>query len=239
VRLICLSALLHVSGATAEPTNQIEAIQELSQTALGSGSLPFSDVVLATTGRRILLLNTNNPSHAQLCARLRQAAELTVIETTKDPIQAARPNEAGTQIERRVKAALSEAGLKARTPVNTSGRAQSTGYPDIEIPGNPHCYLELKTYSEAALTSSQRTFYYSPSEAPKVTCDALHLLLAFQLEKYVQDDQTLFKPSHWQLISLEDLQVRMKLEFNQSNRGLYGASAGSHLIGEGALQRDP
>ena len=56
----------------------------------------------------------------------------------------------------------------------------------------------------------------------KVTRDALHLLLAYELEKQTRDGKTVFLPAHWKLITLQDLEVDLKFEFNQSNRGLYG-----------------
>jgi hypothetical protein len=129
---------------------------------------------------------------------------------------------------------LNQAGLPARTPVTTAGNAQETGYPDVEITGDPPCYLELKTYSAATVNTTQRSFYYSPSEHPKVTRDALHLLLAFELEKTERNGRTVFLPVHWKLLTLQDLEVDLKFEFNQSNRGLYGRDAAPAVLGEAA-----
>jgi hypothetical protein len=80
----------------------------------------------------------------------------------------------------------------------------------------------LKTYNAATVHTTQRSFYYSPSETPKVARDAVHLLLAYELEKVERDGRTLFLPRHWKLLTLQDLEVDLKFEFNQSNRGLYG-----------------
>ncbi len=132
-----------------------------------------------------------------------------------------------------VKAALKEAHLTARTPVTTEGNAQTTGYPDVEILSDPPCYIELKTYSASTANTTQRSFYYSPSEHPKVTRDALHLLLAYELERAERDGKTAFIPTHWKLITLQDLEVDLKFEFNQSNRGLYGKDANRALLSEG------
>jgi hypothetical protein len=70
--------------------------------------------------------------------------------------------------------------LSARVPVNADVDAQATGYPDVEITGPTPCYLELKTYNATTATTSQRTFYYSPSEHPQITRDAPQFLLAYQ-----------------------------------------------------------
>jgi hypothetical protein len=83
----------------------------------------------------------------------------------------------------------------------------------------------LKSYNATTVNTTQRSFYYSPSATPRVTRDAVHLLLAYELEKVERDGQALFVPRHWKLISLQDLEVDLKFEFNQSNRGLYGNDA--------------
>ena len=195
------------------------ALAELTRPAK---KLPFKAVIHATTGHRVLDLDTNNPAHADLRAKLLRAAALAGERARKDGLAAARPNEAGNHLEPFVRAALQETGLEARIPRTTADRAQATGYPDIEIAGPVPCYLELKTYNAATVDTTQRSFYYSPSETPKVTRDAVHLLLAYELEKVEREGKTLFLPLHWRLLTLQDLEVDLKFEFNQSNRGLYG-----------------
>jgi len=63
----------------------------------------------------------------------------------------------------------------------------------------------------------------------------LHFLLAYQLEKSDRGGRTVFIPVHWKLITLENLQVDLKFEFNQSNRGLYGSEATKALLDEGDI----
>ena len=48
--------------------------------------------------------------------------------------------------------------------------------------------------------------------------------------------KTVFVPVHWKLITLENLLVDLKFEFNQSNRGLYGADAAKSLLSEGEVK---
>lgn len=217
--LLCL-LLSHVAFAQLAPAER--ALAELTRPAK---KLPFKAVIHATTGHRVLDLDTNNPAHAALRARILKAAALAGERARTDGLAAARPNEAGNHLEPFVRAALLEAGLEARIPRTTADRAQAAGYPDIEIAGPVPCYLELKSYNAATVNTTQRSFYYSPSETPKVTRDALHLLLAYELEKVERDGQALFVPRHWKLISLQALEVDLKFEFNQSNRGLYGNDA--------------
>jgi hypothetical protein len=131
-----------------------------------------------------------------------------------------------------VKAALKAMSLGAQTPMTKDGKAKSAGYPDIEIRGNPPSYLECKTYNIKNVETTQRAFYFSPSERFKITCDALHLLLAFQLERAERNGKNAFVPVHWRLITLQDLQVDLKHEFNQHNRNMYGSGAAKALIAE-------
>lgn len=195
--------------------------------------IPFKDVILATTKHRVLNFDTNNPSHTALHKKLTAAAQHAAEQAKAAGLFAARANEAGNHMEEFVRTAMNKAGLDARVPLTTSGDAQAVGYPDIEITGEPACYVELKTYNATTANTTQRSFYYSPSEHPKVTHDALHLLLAYQLERVERDGKTAFIPVHWKLITLEVLEVDLKFEFNQSNRGLYGKDAAEAVLGEG------
>lgn len=197
--------------------------------------IPFKDVIESTTHHHVLGFETNNLAHLELRKKLLQAAAAAGRSAAKEGIFATRPNEAGNHLEPFVRTALRNAGLDARVPMNSEGEHQVTGYPDVEIIGPIPCYLELKTYNAATANTTQRSFYFSPSEHPKVTRDALHFLLAYQLEKQSRDGKTVFVPVHWKLLTLEDLVVDLKLEFNQSNRGLYGPDAGKSLLSEGSV----
>ena len=210
-----------MAHAQSTPTNApLESI--LAELAQPARRLPFKTVIAATTGHRVLDFDTNSPAHVELRRKILRAAALAGERAQKEGIATARANEAGNHIEPFVRAALREVGLAAQVPVTAAGRAQSAGYPDLEITNAPACYLELKTYNATTVNTTQRSFYYSPSANSKVTRDALHLLLAYELEKQTRDGKTVFLPAHWKLITLQDLEVDLKFEFNQSNRGLYG-----------------
>ncbi len=218
---LVIASLAIVPPTLAQPdTNALSA--SLAALTKPSGKIPFATVIHATTGHRVLSLDTNNPAHVDLRARILKAAALAGERARRDGLSAARPNEAGNYLEPFVRAALKECGLEARVPHTTAGRAQATGYPDVEITAPVPCYLELKTYNAATVNTTQRSFYYSPSETPKVTRDALHLLLGFELEKSTRPGGTTYLPVRWKLVTLEQMEVELKFEFNQSNRGLYG-----------------
>lgn len=217
--------------AATNPPPAESALTDLLQPAK---KLPFKTVLHATTGHHLLDFDTNNPAHRELHTKLTRAAARAGAKARADGLASARANEAGNHMEPFVRAALLEAGLAARVPHTAAGRAQSAGYPDLEITNAPACYLELKTYNAATAATTQRSFYYSPSATPKVTRDALHLLLAYQLERQERDGKSVFIPVHWKLVSLQDLEVDLKFEFNQHNRALYGRPASA--LGEGSVK---
>ena len=142
-------------GADNTNSPSVAALAELTKPAK---KVPFKEVILATTQHRILDFDTNNPTHVALRKKILQAAALAGKRARTNGLAAARVNEAGNHIEPFVRTALQESGLPARVPVNTAGNAQATGYPDIEIPGDPPCYLELKIYSATTANTTQRSF---------------------------------------------------------------------------------
>ena len=234
--LAALAALLVSFDSFAYGSTNSHFIATLGELTKPEKQIPFKDVIEATTHFHVLDFDTNNPAHVALQKKIFTAAALAGTRAAKEGLLVERANEAGNRIEPFVRTALREAGLSARVPVNAAGAAQVTGYPDVEITGDTPCYVELKTYNATTANTTQRTFYYSPSEHPKITRDALHFLLAYQLEKTERAGKTVFVPVHWKLITLENLLVDLKFEFNQSNRGLYGAGGTKSLLSEGEVK---
>jgi len=52
----------------------------------------------------------------------------------------------------------------------------------------------------------------------KITKDAFHLLLSFELTREERKGEMAFVPISWQLYTLENLKVQVKHEFNASNK---------------------
>ena len=196
---------------------------------------PFGLIIKALTGHEVLPFDLSNPETRSLLAALQEAAEVATKTAHHQGIFAGRPNEAGNAVEPFVLNALQSAGLDAQKPKNKRGRVQTTGYPDLQIEFGKSrmCYLECKTYSSKSRDSSNRSFFLSPSENPKVNASAHHLIIAFELERAPHRDRgpTLtFVPIRWHIYTLENLRVDLKYEFNASNKRLYDAGA---LLAEG------
>ena len=233
--LLLLAAPATCLAGEPAATNSASA-SALAELVRPEKQIPFKEVILATTRHRVLDFDTNNAAHVEFRKKLLEAAGLAGSRAAKAGLDAERANEAGNHMEPFVRAALRDVGLPARVPVNDRGDAQVAGYPDVELEGAVPCYLELKTYNASTVDTTQRSFYYSPSAHPKITRDALHFLLAYQLEKVRRDGKTVFVPIHWKLVTLQDLLVDLKFEFNQSNRGLYGRDAAGAALAEGKVE---
>ena len=153
-------------------------------------------------------------------------------------ITSARPNEVGNYIEVFIKQVLSKYGLNPKTPSGKSGKKKSTGYPDIlffyeEKPS----YLECKTYNAQNIDTTQRSFYFSPSSDFKVTYDAHHFLLAYEMWlSGRQKGKNVYRCKHWKLLSIENLLLDVKYEFNSDNRRIYSDDAGAVLLAEGNME---
>jgi hypothetical protein len=203
--------------------------------------IPYPIAIKVLTGCEVLHFDLSNKENQELLNLLKIAAQKAGEKAYKQGLFTERPNEAGNHIESFVISALKEVGFKADKPRTKSGKIKTAGYPDIEIvdtQGGRVIYLDCKTYSTETKDQSFRTFYFSPSEDPKITKDAFHLLLSFELTKekrkdHEGKDKIAFVPISWQLYTLENLKVQVKHEFNASNKDLYKPE---FLLAEGKIK---
>jgi len=89
------------------------------------------------------------------------------------------------------------------------------------------------------LKSKQEWYFYSetkrgwePSEDPKITRDAFHLLMSFELNTAKRKGKKAFIPISWQIYTLDKLLIQVKHEFNASNKELYTEEA---LLAQGRI----
>lgn len=187
--------------------------------------IPFNLVIEAMTGKKVLFFDSQNSEHNEVLKFLQKAAITAAKEINKIGILRPRPNEVGNDIEPFVKNALNVFQLNADIPSGPSGNKKSTGYPDILFwYKNKPYYLECKTYNIDNINTTQRSFYFSPSDEFKVIYDATHFLLSFEI--YVDGEQGrnhIYKCRHYKILSLESLSLDVKFEFNSDNqRMLFG-----------------
>ena len=72
-----------------------------------------------------------------------------------------------------------------------------------------------------------RSFYLSPSENIKISRDARHVLLAFEMVRAPLAGTALFSFTAvaFKLVDLHDLEIDVKYEFQSDNRRLYSTGA--------------
>lgn len=152
---------------------------------------------------------------------LNKSFSLAMKKFNKDKINTAsvRKNEVGNKIEFFVLEALNKNGFIASIPSKKDEKKQSSGYPDIVFIDDKKelIYLECKTYSKNNTKDTFRSFYLSATKSGKITKNAPHLLIVFEIEK----GKKYYSANSWKLLTLEDLNVKLKIEFNASNKDLY------------------
>lgn len=165
----------------------------------------------------MLAYDSGHPELREMLERLTEATSAAGKEARETGIFTTRPNEAGIQIEPFVASALRQQGIRSVKPVSKKGRTKTAGYPDIEATyKNFAMYIDCKTFAGGPTESSLRTFYLSPSDDPKVTKDAYHLLIAYEMERASRGGRGAFVPVSWCIYSLHELRVQVKHEFNAS-----------------------
>lgn len=197
--------------------------------------LPFQLVVEGISGYKVLPFDLDDEKNKKLVENLKKVAQIAGREVNKNGIKRPRPNEVGNDIEPFIKKALHEIGYKADTPKTKSGKGKSTGYPDIEFEDiyKRINYLECKTFNIENVNTTQRSFYLSPSNDFKITRDAYHLAICFEI--YVADNigaNNVYKCRSWKLLNLENLDLDVKYEFNSDNYRMYDESL---ILAEGEI----
>ncbi|MFH2069620.1 MAG: hypothetical protein ABIJ11_00210 [Elusimicrobiota bacterium] len=199
--------------------------------------IPFNLVIETMTGKKVISFDFKNNEHKKVVDLLKQSALNAGKEINKTGILRPRPNEVGNDIEPYVKKTLNMLNLSADTPTVPSGNKKSTGYPDIIFwfDKKPY-YLECKTYNIENIETTQRSFYFSPSDEFKVIYDAPHFLMSFEI--YVageQRDKHIYKCKHYKIISIESLSLDVKYEFNSDNKRMYSGKDGTVILAEGDI----
>lgn len=212
----------------SEREKQLEAA--LAQFIRPMRGIPFEVIVKALCNVEVLKFDPKKEVCRTLLDRISEAMRVAGYKARKSSIERPRPNEVGNDMESFVIAGLNSVGMTAAPPRTRSGRGKSTGYPDVLIQTNPTpVYLEVKTYAAENHDTTQRSFYMSPTDDPKVSLDAYHLLVGFEIEDHgVNGKRDARKrelrdycPVGFTIVDLYGMECDMKSEFNSDNRRMY------------------
>ena len=231
--LLIAHCLVWVFAARSAETNTIERQKLIVSVASADGELqgiPFAEVVLATTGKRVLSLDQKNEGDRLLLSKIGRAMDEVMKRMNATNSAAQKPkriNEVSSHFEGEIKKVLNETeGFSCDYPRLASGKIQRAGYPDLRLvdrKSSRTVYLDPKLYAAGSRSSSFRTFYFEPkTETNKILEDACHLIVGFEHDGGKTGG---WKFLSWQLVDLSRFKVRLKAEFQGSNQDLYQAEA--------------
>jgi hypothetical protein len=192
--------------------------------------VPFAQVIQDTTGKKVLAINPKDATDQRVVKQIGAVLDGVVRQMTEpgSVIQGiSRINEVSSHFEDLMRKLLDAApGLSCDFPRTSKGRVQRSGYPDLRVVDDETkrvYYLDPKLYAAGSRESSFRTFYFEPKKSTnKVLDDAVHLVAGFE---HAPRDGGHWKFTRWDLVDLAHFQVKLKAEFQGSNRDMYRPEA--------------
>jgi hypothetical protein len=186
----------------------------------------FAEVAEAVSGQRVLPVDPVDSVDQTMLAHIEATldAMLLALAEPDNPIhKVGRVNEISRHVEEYLLTHLNMEGVyQCQIPLNASGDTQRSGYPDLrllDIQTGRIFYIDPKVYKQGSEDSSFRTFYFEPKRATnKILDDASHLIIGISHGGRVDG---LWQLSAWKVVDLFDFRVRLKAEFQSSNRELY------------------
>jgi hypothetical protein len=184
----------------------------------------FGVVAEAVSGKKVIPSKGRSSTGRVVAAIDQVMAEiLPELSGEASPVRELRRiNEASGYFEEAMLEALNKLeGVRCEVPVNREGKVQRSGYPDLKITDvatGDVFYLDPKLMEKGSIDSTLRTFYFEPkNHTLKITEDASHLLIG--IEHDGNDGNWEFLG--YRLVDLAFLQVRLKAEFQASNKNIY------------------
>lgn len=192
--------------------------------------MPFGDVIFSATGKKILPIDPHSETDQRVLKEIGTALDQVIsrMNASDSPIQSAgRINEVSSAFENMIRELLNSApDLECDFPKTAEGRVQRSGYPDLRLVDKASgsiYYLDPKLFASGSRASSFRTFYYEPKLATnKVRDDAVHLILGFEHEPRKGGHWNF---TRWDVVDLAHFKVKLKAEFQGSNRDMYHPDA--------------
>jgi hypothetical protein len=198
--------------------------------------IPFTDLILDTTGKKVLSFEANNAVDQRVAKAISAACDETMkrLNAPDSVIQNVdRINEVSSHFEDTLRKLLNTTpGLQCDFPLTADGKLQRSGYPDLRITdleSKRVFYLDPKLYADGSRSSSFRTFYFEPKKSTnKVRDDAVHFVVGFEhapRETGSGPPNATWKFTRWDLVDLSRFTVKLKAEFQGSNRDMYRPEA--------------
>ena len=214
--------------ATAAPVDQL--IPWLLNEDRQLRGIPFSEVIFDTTGKRVLAFNRQDETDQRVAKQISAACDETLkrLNAPDSVIQnVGRINEVSSHFEDALRDLLNTTpGLSCDFPHTAQDRVLRSGYPDlriVDLASKRVFYLDPKLYVKGSRDSTFRTFYFEPKIATnKVRDDAVHFIAGIEHEPR-KDGRWNF--TRWDLVDLAQFKLKLKAEFQGSNRDMYRPEA--------------
>ena len=229
--LLVLALINSISGTVKakEPVDQL--IPWLLDEDRQLRGIAFSEVIFDATGKRVLAIDPNNEIDQRVIKQIAVVCDETMkrLNAPDSAVQnVGRINEVSSHFEQTLRDLLNATpGLNCDFPHTADGKIQRSGYPDLRIvdsESNRIFYLDPKLYAAGSRDSGFRTFYFEPKRGTnKVRDDAVHLVAGFEHEPRRESGG--WKFTRWDLVDLAQFRVKLKAEFQGSNRDLYRREA--------------
>jgi len=229
MRLLAALTILVLAAGLASGADTARLVTDLMKDEQELGNVPFAEVVHAATGKLLIPLNPTNVVDHEILGRIGQALDMVLrqLNATNSPAgQKRRINEVSALFENAMKDALNAiGGFECDFPKLASGARQRSGYPDLRLVDKRSgrvLYLDPKLFERGSKASSLRTFYFEPKrETNKILDDAHHLIVGFEHD----GEPGAWTFLGWELVDLAHFHVKLKAEFQASNRDLYKPEA--------------
>jgi hypothetical protein len=227
MRLLLVLALAIPAFALADekPSPVRQLIPWLLNEDAALKGILFSEVISATSGKRVIPMDRTDADTARILKSIGKALDEMLVEMNRadsPPKRQKRVNEMSKFFEDAIANRLKKIeGFECEPPKTAAGHAQRSGYPDLRLVDKATgrvIYLDPKLYAKGSRRSSLRAFYFTPKrETNKVNDDAHHLVVGIEHEKTGADVAF----TRWELIDLSKFRVRLKAEFEGSNADMY------------------
>jgi hypothetical protein len=232
--ILCVSKCFAQDNATLSTASGKAPVDQLIPGLLNEDQqltgIPFSEVIFEATGKRVLPVDRRNESDQRMIKQLSGVLDEVMrrMNDSQNAVQSVgRINEVSSHFENTLRELLnSTAGLRCDFPRTADDKVQRSGYPDlriVDLASKRVFYLDPKLYAIGSRESSFRTFYFEPKVATnKVRDDAVHLVAGFEHEPR-KEGRWIF--TRWDLVDLARFKVKLKAEFQGSNRDIYQPAA--------------
>jgi hypothetical protein len=240
-RALCLALALAIilparGDEKASPVQKL--IPWLLDEADSLKGIPFSEVIAATSGKRVLPIDSQDKDDQRILETIGAVMNDVLIAMNAPDSKtrsAKRVNEMSSKFEDAIQARLAaRPGFSCEFPKTAAGKHLRSGYPDLRLLDQATgrvFYLDPKLFAKGSKTSSFRTFYFEPKrETNKVNDDARHLIIGIEHERTTEG---LVQFRRWELIDLSHFRVKLKAEFEGSNADMYRPEA---VVGNGAAR---